>query len=61
MNLRFFFFNDKHDHPLNQKHINGFPRNTGKVGVRDRLTEFSNPASGSFYFMPSVEVLDANC
>ena len=28
--------------------------------VRDRLTDFSNPASGSFYFMPSVEVLDSN-
>lgn len=28
-------------------------------GVRDRLTDFSNPASGSFYFAPSVEVLDS--
>jgi putative iron-dependent peroxidase len=28
-------------------------------GVRDRLTDFSNPASGSFYFAPSVETLDA--
>src|SRR5579871_2449890 len=27
-------------------------------GVRDRLVDFSNPASGSFYFAPSVEVLD---
>eukprot|EP00812_Abedinium_dasypus_P005402 NODE_1676_length_1086_cov_325.584869.p1 GENE.NODE_1676_length_1086_cov_325.584869~~NODE_1676_length_1086_cov_325.584869.p1 ORF type:complete len:310 (+),score=103.93 NODE_1676_length_1086_cov_325.584869:3-932(+) len=27
--------------------------------VRDRLTDFSNPASGSFYFAPAVEVLDA--
>ncbi len=27
--------------------------------VRDRLTDFSNPASGSFYFAPSVETLDA--
>lgn len=27
--------------------------------VRDRLTDFSNPASGSFYFAPSVEVLDS--
>lgn len=27
--------------------------------VRDRLTTFSQPASGSFYFAPSVEVLDA--
>ncbi len=27
--------------------------------VRDRLTDFSNPASGSFYFCPSVETLDA--
>ncbi len=29
-------------------------------GVRDRLTDFSNPASGSFYFAPSVETLDAS-
>jgi putative iron-dependent peroxidase len=28
-------------------------------GVRDRLVDFSNPASGSFYFAPSTEVLDA--
>ena len=27
--------------------------------VRDRLTDFSNPASGSFYFAPAVEVLDS--
>jgi putative iron-dependent peroxidase len=27
--------------------------------VRDRLTDFSNPASGSFYFAPSVQALDA--
>jgi putative iron-dependent peroxidase len=27
-------------------------------GVRDRLVDFSNPASGSFYFSPSVETLD---
>eukprot|EP00993_Chasmostoma_nieuportense_P001980 NODE_2813_length_1084_cov_43.240334_g2683_i0.p1 GENE.NODE_2813_length_1084_cov_43.240334_g2683_i0~~NODE_2813_length_1084_cov_43.240334_g2683_i0.p1 ORF type:complete len:324 (-),score=64.52 NODE_2813_length_1084_cov_43.240334_g2683_i0:59-1030(-) len=26
--------------------------------VRDRLTDYSNPASGAFYFAPSVEVLD---
>lgn len=26
---------------------------------RDRLTSYSNPASGSFYFAPSVETLDA--
>lgn len=26
---------------------------------RDRLTDFSNPASGSFYFAPSLEVLDS--
>ena len=26
---------------------------------RDRLTDFSNPASGSFYFAPSVETLSA--
>jgi len=30
--------------------VNGQPR--------DRLTDFSTPASGSFYFAPSVEVLD---
>jgi putative iron-dependent peroxidase len=29
-------------------------------GVRDRLTDHSNPASGSFYFAPSVETLDAS-
>src|SRR5262245_40889177 len=28
-------------------------------GVRDKLTDFSNPASGSFYFAPSVETLDS--
>jgi putative iron-dependent peroxidase len=28
-------------------------------GVRDRLVDFSNPASGSFYFAPSVETLDS--
>jgi putative iron-dependent peroxidase len=27
--------------------------------VRDSLTDYSTPASGSFYFAPSVEVLDA--
>ena len=27
-------------------------------GVRDRLVDFSNPASGSFYFAPSTEMLD---
>ncbi len=27
--------------------------------VPDKLTEFSNPASGSFYFAPSVEALNA--
>lgn len=27
--------------------------------VRDKLTDYSNPASGSFYFAPSVETLDA--
>jgi putative iron-dependent peroxidase len=27
--------------------------------VRDALTDYSTPASGSFYFAPSVEVLDA--
>jgi porphyrinogen peroxidase len=29
-----------------------------KAQVRDQLTDFSNPASGSFYFAPSAEVLD---
>jgi len=29
--------------------------------VRDKLTDFSNPASGSFYFAPRTEVLDAFC
>lgn len=28
--------------------------------VRDKLTDFSNPASGAFYFAPSVEVLDSS-
>jgi putative iron-dependent peroxidase len=28
-------------------------------GVRDRLVDFSNPASGSFYFAPSVETLES--
>jgi len=27
-------------------------------GPRDQLTDFSNPASGSFYFAPSVETLE---
>lgn len=27
--------------------------------VRDKLTDYSNPASGSFYFAPSTETLDA--
>lgn len=27
--------------------------------VRDMLTDYSNPASGSFYFAPSVELLDS--
>lgn len=27
--------------------------------TRDKLVDFSNPASGSFYFAPSVETLDA--
>ena len=30
------------------------------VEVRDMLTDFSNPASGSYYFAPSVECLDAS-
>ena len=28
--------------------------------VRDMLTDFSNPASGSYYFAPSVECLDSS-
>jgi putative iron-dependent peroxidase len=28
-------------------------------GIRDRLTDFSNPASGSFYFAPAIEQLNA--
>jgi putative iron-dependent peroxidase len=32
--------------------------NTDGKGVRDQLTDFSNPASGSFYFSPSVEDLN---
>ena len=27
--------------------------------VRDAITDYSNPASGSFYFAPSEETLDA--
>ena len=30
-------------------------------GVADRLTEFSNPVSGSFYFAPSVNALVRAC
>ncbi|HCB34029.1 MAG TPA: hypothetical protein DEP69_02315 [Acidimicrobiaceae bacterium] len=30
-------------------------------GLRDKLTDFSNPASGSFYFAPSEETLDTIC
>jgi porphyrinogen peroxidase len=33
--------------------------NTDGKGVRDQLTDFSNPASGSFYFAPSVEDLNS--
>jgi putative iron-dependent peroxidase len=33
--------------------------NTENTGIRDQLTSFSNPASGSFYFAPSVEDLNA--
>jgi putative iron-dependent peroxidase len=29
-------------------------------GVRDKLTDYSNPVSGSFYFAPSVEMLDSS-
>ena len=29
------------------------------AAARDRLTDFSNPASGSFYFAPATESLDA--
>jgi putative iron-dependent peroxidase len=32
--------------------------NTDGKGVRDQLTDFSNPASGSFYFAPGVEDLN---
>jgi putative iron-dependent peroxidase len=28
-------------------------------GVRDKLTDYSSPVSGSFYFAPSVETLDS--
>ena len=28
-------------------------------GVRDAITDFSNPASGSYYFAPSTETLDS--
>jgi deferrochelatase/peroxidase EfeB len=28
-------------------------------GVRDKLVDYSNPASGAFYFAPSIETLDA--
>jgi len=28
-------------------------------GVRDKLTDYTNPASGAFYFAPSVEILDS--
>ena len=27
--------------------------------ARDAITDYSTPASGSFYFAPSVETLDA--
>jgi len=30
-----------------------------KGNARDALTDYSTPASGSFYFAPSVESLDA--
>ncbi len=33
--------------------------NTDGSGIRDQLTDFSNPASGSFYFHPSVEDMNA--
>ncbi len=33
--------------------------NVDGSGVRDQLTDFSNPASGSFYFMPSVEDMNS--
>ena len=32
---------------------------TGGDGVRDRLTDFSTPVSGSFFFAPSLEALAA--
>jgi len=31
----------------------------GEFGIRDAVTDYSNPASGSFYYMPSVEALDS--
>jgi hypothetical protein len=30
-----------------------------KGQTRDAITDYSTPASGSFYFTPSVETLDA--
>jgi len=33
--------------------------NVDGSGVRDQLTDFSNPASGSFYFAPAVEDLNS--
>ena len=29
------------------------------AAARDAMTDYSNPASGSFYFAPSEETLDA--
>ena len=31
----------------------------GLDGVRDRLTDFSTPASGAYYFAPSINALRA--
>ncbi len=31
---------------------------TAGDGVRDRLTDFSRPVSGAYYFAPSLDVLN---
>ena len=33
--------------------------NVDGTGIRDQLTDYSNPASGSFYFAPSQEDLNS--
>jgi putative iron-dependent peroxidase len=32
---------------------------TSEDGVRDRLTDFSRPVSGAYYFAPSINLLEA--